>query len=121
MKLLLLLMCPPTMASAQFFNQKATQVRYLEQQIAALSQYMTTAEQGYRIVRQGLTTIKGFTQGEFNLHTGFFNRLEWINPAILNDQSQTNAQNNVLPAAVPSMPANAGTISGSGTVAAGRF
>ncbi len=67
---------------AEWFNQKQTQRKYLLQQIAALQVYIGYAKKGYNIAKEGLTTIGGFTRGEFNLHTDYFNSLKSVNPEI---------------------------------------
>lgn len=67
---------------AEWFQQKKTQKKYLLQQIAALQVYIGYAQKGYNIAKEGLTTIGGFTKGEFNLHTDYFNSLKSVNPEI---------------------------------------
>lgn len=67
---------------AEWFDQKNTQRKYLLQQIAALQVYISHAKKGYNIAKEGLNTIGGFTRGEFNLHTDFFNSLNSVNPEI---------------------------------------
>ena len=67
---------------AEWFQQKKTQKKYLLQQIAALQVYIGYAQKGYKIAKEGLTTIGGFTKGEFDLHGDFFNSLKNVNPEI---------------------------------------
>ena len=67
---------------AEWFQQKKTQKKYLLQQIAALYIYIGYAQKGYQIAKEGLTTIGGFTRGEFNLHADYFNSLKVVNPEI---------------------------------------
>ena len=67
---------------AEWFKQKKTQKKYLVQQIAALQVYIGYAQKGYSIAKEGLNTIGNFKQGEFNLHTGYFNSLKSVNPKI---------------------------------------
>lgn len=67
---------------SEWFKQKKTQKKYLLQQIAALKVYADYAQKGYKIAQQGLTTIGGFTRGEFNLHGDYFNSLKTVNPEI---------------------------------------
>lgn len=67
---------------AEWFNQKQTQKKYLLQQIAALQIYIGYARKGYDIAKDGLNTIGGFTGGEFNLHTDYFNSLKSVNPEV---------------------------------------
>ncbi len=44
--------------------------------------YIGYAQKGYQIAKEGLTTIGGFTRGEFNLHADYFNSLKVVNPEI---------------------------------------
>ena len=67
---------------AEWFQQKKTQKKYLLQQIAALQIYIGYVQKGYQIAKEGLTTIGGFTRGEFNLHADYFNSLKVVNPEI---------------------------------------
>lgn len=67
---------------AEWFQQKKTQKKYLLQQIAALQVYIGYAKKGYNIAKEGLNTIGGFTRGEFNLHTDYFNSLRSVNPEV---------------------------------------
>jgi hypothetical protein len=66
----------------EWFNQKATQKKYLLQQIAALQVYISYAKKGYNIVSSGINTIRDIKKGELNLHNTFFNSLKSINPKI---------------------------------------
>jgi len=88
--MILLLVSVSVSANAQtwdeFFRQKATQRKYLLQQIAALKVYADYLSKGYKIADKGLKTIKGFTKGEFDLHSDFFNSLKTVNPAIGNSK-----------------------------------
>jgi hypothetical protein len=67
---------------AEWFQQKKTLKKYMLQQIAALQIYIGYAQKGYQIAKEGLTTIGGFTRGEFNLHGDYFNSLKVVNPEI---------------------------------------
>lgn len=67
---------------AEWFQQKKTQKKYLLQQIAALQVYIGYAQKGYQIAKDGLNTIGGFTRGEFDLHSDYFNSLKIVNPEI---------------------------------------
>lgn len=66
----------------EWFNQKATQKKYLLQQIAALQVYIGYAKKGYNIATSGINTIRNIKNGDFNLHRSFFNGLKNVNPAI---------------------------------------
>lgn len=69
---------------SEWFRQKKTQKKYLVQQIAALQVYIGYAKKGYSIAQKGLTAIGDFKNGEFNLHSNYFNSLESVNPKIKN-------------------------------------
>jgi len=66
----------------EWFRQKETQKKYLLQQIAALQVYMGYLRKGYKIAKDGLHTISGFTKGEWNLHSDYFNSLKTVHPSI---------------------------------------
>jgi hypothetical protein len=66
----------------EWFNQQATQKKYLLQQIAALQVYLGYSKKGYNIVTGGINTIRNIKNGDLNLHRDFFNRLKNVNPAI---------------------------------------
>lgn len=66
----------------EWLNQKATQKKYLLQQIAALQVYLGYAKKGYSIVTSGVNTIRNIKNGDLNLHRDFFNRLKNVNPSI---------------------------------------
>jgi hypothetical protein len=66
----------------EWFRQKATQKKYLLQQIAALQVYISYAKKGYNIVSSGIHTIRDIKKGELNLHNTFFNSLKSVNPKI---------------------------------------
>ncbi len=67
---------------AEWFRQKKTQIRYLEQQIAALQAYSWVAEKGYDIVKSGLDVIGDIKNGDFSLHNNYFSSLQKVNPNI---------------------------------------
>lgn len=69
---------------SEWFSQNKTQKKYLLQQIAALKVYAEYAKKGYKIAKEGLTTVGGWTKGEFDLHGDFFNALRTVNPEIKN-------------------------------------
>lgn len=73
---------PKAQTFSEFFQQKKTQKKYLLQQIAALQIYIGYVQKGYKIAEEGLTTISGFTRGEFNLHSDYLNSLKTVNPEI---------------------------------------
>lgn len=69
---------------AEWFRQKATQKKYLLQQIAALQVYIGYVQKGYSIAKEGLNAISDIKHGEFNLHKDYFNSLKTVNPKIQN-------------------------------------
>lgn len=66
----------------EWFQQKKTQKKYLLQQIAGLQVYIGYLQKGYSIAKNGLTAIGDFKNGEFNLHSDYFNSLKNVNPRI---------------------------------------
>lgn len=66
----------------EWFRQKATQKKYLIQQIAALQVYLGHVQKGYNIAQNGLTVISDSKEGDLNLHRDFFSSLKNINPKI---------------------------------------
>jgi hypothetical protein len=64
------------------FEQKKTQIKYLVQQIAALQAYMGALEKGYQIVQQGSKAIANIKKEDFDLHNGYFNSLQAVNPEV---------------------------------------
>lgn len=68
----------------EWINQKATQKKYLLQQIVALQTYIGYAKKGYTIVDKGVSTIRNIKNGDFNLHRDFLHSFKAINPKISN-------------------------------------
>ncbi|MEO5997763.1 MAG: hypothetical protein ABIN89_13570 [Chitinophagaceae bacterium] len=71
-------------AMQEWFNQKATQKKYLIQQIAALQVYIEYLKKGYDVANKGLTTIQNLKRSHLILDTTFFNSLKSVNPRIKN-------------------------------------
>jgi hypothetical protein len=67
---------------AEWFRQKATQKKYLLQQIAALKVYSGYLSKGYSIVKTGLNTIKSIKDGDLMQHSNYFTSLAAVNPKI---------------------------------------
>ena len=67
---------------AEWFRQKATQRKYLLQQIAALQVYIGYVSKGYSIAKKGLSSIQDIKHGDFNLHDSYFTSLITVNPKI---------------------------------------
>ena len=81
-----LLLSATTSTNAQtwdeWFRQKSTQKKYLLQQIAALQMYSDYLITGYNIATKGLHVIQDIKNGDFNLHSDYFNSLLRVNPKI---------------------------------------
>ena len=69
----------------EWFEQKKTQIKYLEQQIAALEAYAKVLEQGYQVAQSGTSVISAIKQGDFSMHQNYFNSLLTIRPTLQND------------------------------------
>jgi len=67
---------------AEWFRQKATQKKYLLQQIAALKVYTGYLSKGYSIAKNGVNTIKSIKNGDLLQHTNYFTSLVTVNPKI---------------------------------------
>src|SRR6202790_2696983 len=57
-------------------------IQAMLKQIAKLEIYIVDLEKGYSIAKEGLTTIGEIKNGEFNLHSLFFNSLQKVNPSV---------------------------------------
>ncbi|TKT86013.1 hypothetical protein [Dyadobacter frigoris] len=66
----------------EWFRQKKTQKQYLIEQIAQLKIYLELTKKGYKIAKEGLTTIGDIRRGEFKLHKNRFDSLSIVKPAI---------------------------------------
>ncbi len=67
---------------AEWFSQKKTQKKYLIQQISELQVYLGYLKKGYDISKQGLGTIRQIKNGEFDLHSVFYQSLKTVNPRV---------------------------------------
>jgi hypothetical protein len=76
----------------EWFAQGKTQVKYLMQQIAALSTCESSLKQGYHIVSGELSSIKNFSGSEYSLHQGYYNSLSQVNPLVKNSTDMTAIQ-----------------------------
>lgn len=80
--LLLLLTAPMQQASAQ-----AQELKQLALNIEKLSQFraiLRDMKKGYEILTQGYNTVKDLTEGNFNLHKTFLDKLLQVSPAVRN-------------------------------------
>lgn len=66
----------------EWFRQNATQKRYLIEQIAQLKVYLELTEKGYKIAKEGLTTIYDMKSSEFKLHKNRFDSLKIVKSQI---------------------------------------
>lgn len=71
--------------AAEFLRQKKTQEKYLIKQLAYLELYSSEIRKGYELAKEGLGTIKGFTNGEFKLHEAFFDALATVSSVVRKD------------------------------------
>ena len=68
--------------TAEWTQQKKTQIKYLLNQIAANKVYIEYLEKGYGIARTGLNAIQHIKKGDFDLHRDFIGSLSRVNPKI---------------------------------------
>ncbi|WP_159477707.1 hypothetical protein [Dyadobacter sp. 3J3] len=66
----------------EWFRQKKTQKQYLIEQIAQLKVYLELTKKGYKIAKEGLTTISDIKRSEFKMHKNRFDSLLIVNPNI---------------------------------------
>ena len=87
--ILILLLCFSIAVKAQTFaewwSQKSTQIKYLEQQIVASQVYYGYLKQGYNISQKGLGVISDWKNGEMNLHKDYYEALKSVNQVIRNN------------------------------------
>ena len=76
---------------AEWFQQKRTQIKYLEKQIAALEVYKGIVEKGYQLAKDGTNVIAVIKQGDYELHQQYFASLQNVNPTILLDPNVQSA------------------------------
>ncbi len=53
------------------------------EQVAALQEYIVTAEKGYRIAEEGVHLVRDITSGELDLHKDYFSSLATVDDAVL--------------------------------------
>ena len=66
----------------EWFQQKKTRIKYLNEQIAANKSFFETLKKGYEVVAGGLELAESIRQEEFDLHNGFFESLRTLNPKL---------------------------------------
>jgi hypothetical protein len=101
--ILMLLQCFSIAVKAQTFaewwSQKSTQIKYLEQQIVASQAYYGYLKQGYNISKKGLGVIGDWKNGEMNLHKDHYEALKNVNPVI-----RDNAKFKAIPEYADAIP-----------------
>ena len=80
---------------AEWWSQKKTQIKYLNQQVAALAVYGSYVKQGYQVSQNGLDSISCWAKGEFELHTSRYSSLRQVNPVIKDDGRAVAAVNDL--------------------------
>lgn len=115
-----LLLALPLATKAQTFSewffQKKTQKKYLQQQIALLETYLIALKQGYSIAQDGLGLIHSIKNGEFDLHNAFYTSLKTVNPKIKGLSAVAGILSNEL--YVMSTIKSAGKVQGAGPLPA---
>jgi hypothetical protein len=66
----------------EWFRQKATQKKYLVEQIAALKVYAGYMSKGYAIAKEGVGAFQQIKKSDFSLHSNYFNSLVNVNPRV---------------------------------------
>ncbi|HEV2483187.1 MAG TPA: hypothetical protein VGS79_26155 [Puia sp.] len=70
---------------SEWFHQNQTQLKYLQEQIAALQLFNNTQAAGYFVSETGLTEIDSTEEADFTEHNLFFERLAIPNEVLLHD------------------------------------
>ncbi|MEE1946404.1 hypothetical protein VRU48_14870 [Pedobacter sp. KR3-3] len=74
---------------SEWFRQKATQKKYLLQQIEALKVYAGYLKDGYNVAKDGTRLIGDIKNGDFSLHRDYFAGLKSVKPGIRNQDKVT--------------------------------
>lgn len=83
--IIVIVLCSQTLFAQnwqEWTRQKKTQIKYLQQQIAANKVYIEFLQKGYAITRNGLNAIQHIKDGDLCLHNDFFGSLKAVNPKI---------------------------------------
>jgi len=75
------------MGTTTFSMAQSTEIQQLllnYEKLNQLKNILSDMKKGYKIVSKGYTAIKDISQGNFNLHEAFLDRLMAVNPAIKN-------------------------------------
>lgn len=70
---------------SEWFHQNQTQLKYLEEQIAALQLFNNTQQAGYSVSETGLTEIDSTEEDDFDEHHEFFQRWGIPSAVLLHD------------------------------------
>jgi hypothetical protein len=62
----------------EWFRQKRTRIRYLEQQLAALGDLLHTLDKGYQLVESGLDRIGNAKGSEYSIHSNYYSSLSTV-------------------------------------------
>jgi hypothetical protein len=76
----------------EWFAQGKTQMKYLVLQIEALNAFERSVREGYNQLYSNWWAIKGWKNGEYALHRGYYNSLSQINPAVLQYADKSGIQ-----------------------------
>jgi hypothetical protein len=72
----------PAQTTDEWLRQKETQKKYLLQQLAALQSFFTVAKKGYNVAKVGLGAVGDIKNGDFGLHSDYFESLRKVNWAL---------------------------------------
>ena len=70
---------------SEWFRQNKTQLKYLEEQIAALQEYISTIDDGYSIAGAGLGSIDTVITVDLDIHSAHFNYFKEVSPGVSAD------------------------------------
>lgn len=100
--MMMLLMCGQQLMAQtwdEWFRQKKTKLKYIEQQIVAFQVYAGYLKKGYEIVDKGWNTINDIKHGDFDLHSNYFSSLQQVDGSITDYDKVdgiTNLQSQIL-------------------------
>jgi hypothetical protein len=77
---------------AEWFEQGKTQIKYLSQQIAALTAFERSVKQGYNMLHSEWSMIGNFKDGELTLHQNYYTSLSQVNPLVKKSTDLTSIQ-----------------------------
>jgi len=65
-----------------FFSQQSQKEKLMATQVAEYDMWLSALKTGYTITEKGLNTAHDLKNGTFSLHSGYFNSLEQVSPAV---------------------------------------